>query len=197
MAKDWNRVWQERRQEPLQFDSWLQKVLPLMPPSGRLLDIACGRGRNALPLAARGYHVTAVDSSPQGLKQLAAEAARQQLPVTTVQQDLEHNPHLNLGTFDIVLQFFYLQRSLFDSLRQTVKPGGLAVVRTFSRAGEAAGGPGNPDYVLLPGELPVVFAGWEILLHEEGQDRAQRGGCLAGIVARKPPSADREAGPCA
>ncbi len=197
MANDWNRVWRERRQEPLQFDSWLQKVLPLLPPSGRLLDIACGRGRNALPLAALGYRVTAVDSSSQGLEQLAAEAARRQLPVAILQQDLERDLRLPPASFDIVLQFFYLQRSLFDSLRQAVKPGGLAVVRTFSRAGKSDGGPGNPDYVLQPGELPAVFSGWDILLHEEGLDQAQRGGCLAGIVARKPPAAGRKVAPCA
>ncbi len=185
MANDWNKVWRERGRTPLKFDPWLQRVLPLLPP-GKVLDIACGRGRNALPMAERGYAVTALDASPQGLSLLAEEARERQLTITTLQQDLEQDHHLPRESFDIVLQFFYLQRSLFDSLRESVRPGGVAVVRTFSRAGNFTDGPGNPDYVLEVGELLRVFRGWEILLHEEGFDKAERGGGLAGIVARKP-----------
>ncbi len=185
MANDWNKVWQERRQEPLHFDPWLQRVLPLLP-AGRVLDIACGRGRNALSLAERGYVVTALDVSSQGLNQLSDEARRRGLTIITLQQDLEQTPQLPQAAFDVVLQFFYLQRSLIDAVRNAVRPGGVVVARTFSRAGNFSGGPGNSDYVLQVGELLTLFKGWEILLHEEGLDEAGRGGGLAGIVARKP-----------
>lgn len=196
MANDWNLIWRERRQKPLNYDPWLQRVLPLLPP-GRALDIACGRGRNALLLAEAGYAVRAVDASPQALAQLEEEARRRGLDIETAQQDLEQVPKLPVASFDLVLQFFYLQRSLFDAVRDAVRPGGVAVVRTFSRAGDFADGPGNPDYVLGVGELLRVFAGWEILLHEEGLDKAERGGGLAGIVARKPMSAEESEEPCA
>lgn len=192
VANDWDKVWQERGENPLLFDPWLKRVLPLLP-QGKLLDIACGRGRNALPMAELGYSVTALDSSPQGLSQLNDEALRRSLTIATVQQDLEQAPQLPQAAFDVVLQFFYLQRSLFDALRAAVRPSGVVVARTFSRAGDFAGGPGNPDYVLEIGELLSVFDGWEILLHEEGLDEAERGGGLAGIVARKPQlTAERE-----
>lgn len=59
-------------------------------------------------------------------------------------------------------------------------------MRTFSRAGNFPGGPGNPDFSLNSGELPALFDGWQVLLHEEGLDEAHRGGGLAGIVARRP-----------
>lgn len=196
MANDWNLIWRERRQKPLNYDPWLQRVLPLLPP-GRALDIACGRGRNALLLAEAGYAVRAVDASPQALAQLAKAAQRRNLVVDTAQQDLEQIPLLPVAAFDVVLQFFYLHRSLFEALRQAVRPGGVAVVRTFSCAGDFADGPGNPDYVLEIGELLRVFAGWEILLHEEGLDKAERGGGLAGIVARKPQAAGERAASCA
>ncbi len=185
MANDWDKVWQERGEKPLLFDPWLKRVLPLLPP-GKVLDIACGRGRNALPMAELGYAVTALDASSQGLKQLNDEVHRRGLAITTMPQDLEQTPQLPREAFDVVLQFFYLQRSLFDSVRNAVRPGGVVVARTFSRAGNFTGGPGNPDYVLEVGELLTLFKGWEILLHEEGLDGAERGGSLAGIVARKP-----------
>ncbi len=196
MANDWNLIWEERRQEPLNYDPWLQRVLPLLP-RGRALDIACGRGRNALLLAEAGYAVRAVDASPPALARLAEEAQRRGLAIDTAPQDLEQTPKLPVAAFDVVLQFFYLQRSLFDALRKAVRPGGVAVVRTFSRAGNFPDGPGNPDYVLRVGELLQVFAGWEILLHEEGLDKAARGGGLAGIVARKPRPAGESEASCA
>ncbi|OEU51712.1 MAG: hypothetical protein BA871_07145 [Desulfuromonadales bacterium C00003096] len=192
VSNDWNKVWQERGQKPLLFDPWLQRALPLLLP-GKVLDIACGRGRNALSIAELGYSVTSLDASSQGLKQLSDEALRRGLAIATVQQDLEQTPQLPQAAFDVVLQFFYLQRSLFNALRDAVRPGGVVVARTFSRAGNFSGGPGNPDYVLEVGELLTLFKGWEILLHEEGIDEAERGGGLAGIVARKPlPATERD-----
>jgi SAM-dependent methyltransferase len=194
MANDWNKIWQERARNDLQPDPWLLRVLPLLP-GGRVLDLACGRGRNALFLAERGFRVTAVDASAEALAQLDAEAHRRGLHVETVEQDLEKTPRLEMPAFDVVIQFFYLQRSLMPELRRLVRPGGVAVVRTFSRAGNFPGGPGNPAFALDPGELPALFAGWEVLLHEEGLDQAHRGGGLAGIAVRRPVAG--EGCPCA
>lgn len=186
MADDWNKIWQERANTDLHPDPWLRKVLPLLPPAGRVLDLACGRGRNALFLAEGGYAVTAVDASGEALGQLGSEAQRRGLRIDRLQQDLETDPRLVLDPFDVVIQFFYLQRSLIPEMQRLVKPGGIAVMRTFSRAGNFPGGPGNPAFSLDPGELPALFAGWQVLLHEEGLDEAHRGGGLAGIVARRP-----------
>lgn len=185
MTNDWNKIWQERDNEALRPDSWLQRVLHLLPV-GRVLDLACGRGRNALFLAERGFTVTAVDASVEALGQLQVEARRRGLHISLLQQDLEQNPALSLEPFDAVIQFFYLQRSLLPEIRRLVRPGGVAALRTFSRAGNFPGGPANPDFSLDPGELPSMFAGWEILMHEEGRDQAHRGGGLAGIVVRRP-----------
>jgi hypothetical protein len=72
-------------------------------------------------------------------------------------------------------------------LRESLRPGGIAVIRTFSSAGPFPGGPENKDIVLRPGELLEIFSGWEILLHEEGLEPSEKkGGSLAGIVARRP-----------
>jgi SAM-dependent methyltransferase len=42
------------------------------PPGSRLLDLGCGPGTDAVPLAEQGYHVTAIDWSPA----MVAEAQR-------------------------------------------------------------------------------------------------------------------------
>ena len=185
-APDWDTRWRERAARPLQADPWLLGLAPLLPVAGRALDLACGRGRNALFLAQRGLAVTALDHSAEGLAQLRDAAASRNLQIETRRVDLEADPQLPAAAFDLILQFFYLQRSLLPRLRAAVRPGGLAVLRTFSSAGPFPGGPENPAFVLRPGELLEVFSGWEILRHEEGLEPSSKGGSLAGIVARRP-----------
>ena len=54
--------------------AFLVELLKL-PPGARVLDVGCGPGRHAIPLAEAGYAVTGVDVSQRFLD-LAAEAAR-------------------------------------------------------------------------------------------------------------------------
>ncbi|WP_305042735.1 class I SAM-dependent methyltransferase [Geoalkalibacter sp.] len=184
-AVKWNERWQERAQDPWQPDPWLLRIRPLLPV-GPLLDLACGRGRNALYLAEQGFAVTALDLAEEGLRQLRAEARRRNLTLDVRRCDLETLPDLGRACYAVVLDFFYLQRSLLPALREAVRPGGVAVLRTFSRAGDFPGEAPNADFVLEVGELPRLFPGWEVLLHEEGLEPSSKGGSLAGIVARKP-----------
>ena len=186
---DWNARWRAKAADAdWQADPWLRRIFPLLQP-GHALDVACGNGRNALFLAEHGFTVTATDFSAEALSLLRREAAARGLAIATRQIDLEAAPLLPDGPFDLVLQFFYLHRPLLQSLKALLRPGGFMVVRTFSRAGSFPGGLVNPDFVLNPGELPELFSGWEILLHEEGLEPSKKGGSLAGIVARRPVSA--------
>lgn len=182
----WDARWRDKAADlDWQADPWLRRVLPLLPP-GRTLDVACGSGRNAIFLAEHGFAVTAIDLSPKGLALLDREAARRGLAIDTRQVDLETNPLLPAGPFDLVIDFFYLHRPLLPQLRALLRPGGMMVLRTFSCAGSFPGGPDNPAFVLTPGELLAIFADWEILVHEEGLEPSHKGGSLAGIVARRP-----------
>jgi len=54
---------------------------------GPLLDIGCGTGRVALDLAARGHAVTALDSDPELVRELARRARARGLSVDTVTAD--------------------------------------------------------------------------------------------------------------
>jgi SAM-dependent methyltransferase len=159
--------------------------------------VACGSGRNALFLAANGFAVTAIDLSQEGLALLEREAARRGLAIATRQVDLENNPLLPPGPFDLIIDFFYLHRPLLPRLCERLRPGGLLLLRTFSCAGTFPGGPDNPAFVLDPGELLALFAGSEILVHEEGVEPSHKGGSLAGIVARRPAAAESGPAPAA
>ena len=63
---------------------WLRRYAGCLPAGARALDLACGRGRHARWLAARGCEVLAVDRDAEALASLAGEAG-----VTTRQLDLE------------------------------------------------------------------------------------------------------------
>lgn len=180
----WNARWRSKACGSEEADSWLVDALPSLP-RGRALDIACGQGRNALFLAEHGFTVTAIDISEEGLQQLNDEARRRKLLIETQRADLETSSLLPGDSFDVVIEFFYLHRPMLPSLREAVRPGGVAVLRTFSNAGLFGNSQVNPDFVLQPGELLEIFAGWEILRHEEGLEPSRKGGSVAGIVARR------------
>lgn len=181
----WNSRWREQMGDELVADPWLIEVIDLLPV-GSVLDLACGRGRNALELARRGYNVTAVDQSDEALAQLATMAENESLPIDCLCSDLETQPPTLKQDYAAALCFFYLHRPLLPWLLATIKFGGVAVFRTFSSAGSFPPGDLNPQFVLNPGELLTIFCGWEILRHEEGLEPSRKGGSLASIVARKP-----------
>ncbi|MBM4221390.1 MAG: methyltransferase domain-containing protein, partial [Gammaproteobacteria bacterium] len=47
--------------------AWVLRFLHLIPAGGRVLDLACGKGRHTRLLAGRGHPVTAVDIDVSGL----------------------------------------------------------------------------------------------------------------------------------
>lgn len=182
----WNKRWTDRNySDGWTPDNWLSKHHHRLG-SGDALDIACGRGRNALLLAKAGYQVTAIDYSSVALQQLEQESQQRGLQVETILCDLEHQAKLPQKQFDLIINFFYLHRPLLPQIMQSVKPGGLVIIRTFSTAGNGEPCRLGPEMVLNPGELRSYFANWDILVYEEGLEPSKKGGTLAGVIARKP-----------
>ena len=149
--------------------SWLVMHRALLPPSGRALDVACGRGRNALWLAQQGFDTTALDRDPAAVAELKARARRDGLPLTARAVDLEAGA-VDLGDarYDIVVGVHYLHRALFPALIAALAPGGVLVYETFTVAQAARGRPTNPAFLLEPGELPRLIAPLEIRAVREG-----------------------------
>ena len=81
---------------------------------GPVLDLACGRGRNALAAARHGARVLALDRSPQALAELNAAARAERLPIQPARADLEtgHGIPVRAGTCSVVLVFRFLFRPL-------------------------------------------------------------------------------------
>ena len=106
-------------------------------PKGRILDVASGRGRNALYLLSQGMEVDAVDQDPDALASLIESAkARGFSGLTTRTMDLEADPEQppSLGSeqFDALIVCFYLYRPLFPVLMEALKPNGVLLYETFT-----------------------------------------------------------------
>ncbi len=175
----------------------VRELLPLLP-AGPALDIACGTGRHALFLAARGQHVTAIDFSSVALDILEVRARNVRAPVRRseslnvaerplrgglelMQADLERAP-LPERRYDLILCIQYLQRSLFPQMARALRPDGVLLFETYTRAQlEFPGGPRNPDYLLETGELREAFPELCVLFYREL--RAGQG--IASLVAKK------------
>jgi 2-polyprenyl-3-methyl-5-hydroxy-6-metoxy-1,4-benzoquinol methylase len=147
------------------------------------LDVACGRGRNAIWLARRGLITRGIDRDPAVIHILNEEALRQRLPLRGDVVDLERDP-VSLGSdlYDVVVVVHYLHRPLFPALLAAVRPGGLLVYETFTGAQAARGKPTNPAFLLEPGELRELLQPLQILVEREGEFEDKM---LASVIARR------------
>jgi SAM-dependent methyltransferase len=132
------------------------------------LDLACGTGRHTLYLARLGYTVDAWDISDVGLERLARLAREQGLAgrVRIRQVDLDEAA-LPVGTYDLVVDTYFLDRRLFRPMAAALKPGGLLFMETLLSTPER---PGRPDYYLQPSELRAAFPELEELFYRENEE---------------------------
>ncbi len=185
----WESRYAEADRKPGTASPFVTSLLPLLPV-GRALDLACGTGRHALALARGGHWVVAIDQAFNGLTRLQRAAAAERLEVHPIQADLRQLP-LPGDYFDVVLMTFYLERELFDAVKHTLRPGGVAVLETFTIDQREIGHPRNPKFLLDRGELAAAFSDFEVLRNEEGLfDLGGEKAYVARLAARKP-AADR------
>jgi SAM-dependent methyltransferase len=151
--------------------------------SGRALDVACGRGGNALFLAERGYSVDAVDISFQALYQLQAEAIRRGLDIRCVAADLDWYP-LPRDFYDLVIVFYFFSKPLMRSIRNALKEGGLIFYATFNERHTSVRPEFNPAYLIPPDGLYPYFHDFDILVHETAAGENEN---VSRLVARKRP----------
>jgi SAM-dependent methyltransferase len=145
---------------------WVVRFSALVQDGGKVLDVACGRGRHSRWFAARGCQVVAVDRDAGALERLAGIAG-----VTHVNADLEKDRWPFEGQkFDAIVVTHYLHRALFPPLLASLADDGALLYETFARGNEAYGKPSNPDFLLAEGELLGVFGGsLTVVAFEQGR----------------------------
>jgi SAM-dependent methyltransferase len=115
-------------------------LLGLAPPA-RVLDLCCGHGRHAIPLAGLGYRVAGVDLNPRFLQRGARAAAGHGVAVGLVAADMRRLPFTG-GRFDAVVNLFnafgYLESEAEDErvlaeVARVLAPGGRFVQEMANR----------------------------------------------------------------
>lgn len=108
-------------------------------PGAQVLDVGCGYGRHAMELAARGFHVVALDASLPLLLRGADEAQRRGLDINFVHGDMREL------TFDAQFDGAYCLFSTFgyfddetnkkaaQHIARALKPGARLVVEVLNR----------------------------------------------------------------
>ncbi|GEL19049.1 class I SAM-dependent methyltransferase [Pseudonocardia asaccharolytica] len=142
--------------------------LDLLPPGGRALELACGRGVVAVWLARHGFAVEAVDVSGAGLDAGARLAERHGVAVTWIEADLDDGiPEGCRGPYDLVVCQRFRDPRLYPAMAALLRPGGLLAVTVLSQVGDGSG-----PFRAAPGELVTAFAGLEVLVDAEGDGEA-------------------------
>lgn len=135
-----------------------------------IVDLAAGRGRHAVPLARAGRRVIAIDVVAAAVADARAAAA-----MHAIAADASMLP-LRGESIDAIVCVNYLDRDLFPTLPSLLRPGGTAIIETFTVAQRSLGrGPTSDAHLLRRDELPALLAPLAILEHREGLVRDDAG----------------------
>lgn len=170
---------------------WVARFAPLAP-GGEVLDLACGSGRHARLLAARGLEVLALDRDPEALAAAAGAG------ITTMEYDLEAAGApwpFAPGRFAAIVVTNYLHRPLFARLAASLRPDGILIYETFAQGNELYGKPSNPAFLLAPGELLELAraGGLQVLAYEDGHVARPHPARVQRLCAAGPAFAKTEA----
>ena len=111
----------------------LLRLIGMRPQT--ILDLCCGPGRFAIPLARRGFRVTGVDRTTFFLDKAKERAAAEDVEITWVQEDMR--TYVQPNAFDLAISMFtsfgYFDDKAEDltvlrNILKSLRPGGVLVM---------------------------------------------------------------------
>ena len=159
---------------------WLTTHTGLLSGEGKALDIAAGEGRNSVFAASLGYEVVCMDISEVALSKANRLANEKNVKITTVSADLD-NSFLLENEYDLVLCFNFLDRNLFQEIRNTLKTNGILFYETFT-VDYLKYSSFKRQWVLEQNELLKAFEGFRVLRYREVDEDPE---AFASLIAQK------------
>ena len=163
LREKWDQRYAEQTAPPVACSVLLEQRA-LLPATGTALDLACGRGGNALLLADAGLTVTAWDLSPVAIDYLRQQAKARGAKIHAEIRDVIANPPAP-DSFDVIVVSYFLERALMPALISALRPGGLLFYQTFGHVRVENHGPSNPLYRLQQDELLSMLASLQTRLY--------------------------------
>jgi SAM-dependent methyltransferase len=178
---------------------FLASCKALLPPSGRVLAVADGEGRNGVWLAEQGLDVLSIDFSPSAQRKARVLAAERHVDVAFKQVDV-HAWDYPEAAFDVVVEIFTqfsspAERAMkWAGMRRALKHGGLLIIQGYApkQLTYGTGGPKQLENLYTRAMLEGAFQGFqEMKIVEEEREiheGTSHGGMSAVInfTARKP-----------
>ena len=161
-------------------------------PKGRVLDVAMGRGRNAVYLASQGFEVEGVDISPEAVAAALDQARKSGVRLKVRLEDLEKDVIIEKDVYDVIICFNYLYRPFIPTIKEALRTGGMLVYETYIVDQAQFGRPRNPKHLLKHNELLDLFRDFRCLRYREGI--VERRKAIAGFIGIKAPERNPEFG---
>ena len=140
-----------------------------LPAGARVLDLACGYGRHAIPLTERGFAITGYDLSEVFLERARASAAARGVAVCWVRGDMR--TLFFDGDFDAVINVFMSFGYFADPeddvetlrrVRRALVPGGRFLLETLHRDALVARFQPHVEYTTSNGTRVVRDYVWDL-----------------------------------
>jgi tellurite methyltransferase len=143
-ALKWNQRYQEEKFKSFESPrSFLVENGRYLPSRGLALDMAMGLGGNAGFLIERGFKVIGFDISSVAVK--AAKSRYPELMAAVV--DLTRI-QLPPKKFDVIINFYYLQRDLWPAYKRSLRPGGILIFESLTLKMLEQSADIDPEYLL-------------------------------------------------
>ncbi len=127
------------------------------------LDLACGSGRHSIFLSDKVYKVISVDLNFIKLSTF------DKFNIFKIQSDIESLSKwpFKKKSFDMVIVTNFLNRLLFQNIKDVIKKNGYLIYETFGKGHENFGRPKNNNYLLKKGELLKLTEDMRLIYYEE------------------------------
>ena len=201
---DAERFWDERFATPAYIfgtgpNRFLASQADRFSSGSRVLDVACGEGRNSVWLALHGCEVTGFDISGLALQKARHLAEEHAVSVALDQADIR-TYDWGAGQFDAIVCIFIQfaapsdRERLFAGFLTALRPGGIVLLQGYTpkQLDYRTGGPGEVSHLYTRSMLEVAFAAFELVHLEEHEDVLAEGSkhvgrsALIDLIARKP-----------
>ena len=186
--------WDRRYGEPgfaygTKPNDFLAVSLHQLPPSGTVLCLADGEGRNSVFLAEHGYTVTAVDSSSVGLEKAKALATERGVAITTCNADLA-DYQLPENAYDAIISIFChlpppVRRTLHGQIPSSLREGGVYLLEGYTprQLNYGTGGPPVKELLMELSDLQVELRQLQITHGLELEREVYEGRLHTGLGA--------------
>jgi len=157
--------------------------------TGPVLSLAEGEGRNAVFLASLGLDVLGVDGSEVGLAKAHKLAELKGVSITTEVADLATYvpPANHYGSVVSISAHLPsdIRRRLYPLVVQSLKPGGIILLESYSKSQlpRNTGGPNDPDMLMTVADIEKEFPDCEVVLCQEIEREIIEGEFHTGLAS--------------